>query len=111
MARQVWQTIDGRLFREGADAEAHEREVAEQVSMWNEYCEPTSNPGDAMVVHLVGDEAADLFFDICRANECMVPDTQEMCSGDEGWWFWSEIKERYVPLTNEEIARFKRMPW
>lgn len=111
MARQVWQTMDGRIFREGADAEAHEREIAEQVNMWDGNCKPTTDANCAMVIFLVGKEAADLFFDICRASECMIPDPQEMCSGDEGWWFWSEIEDRYVALTNEEIARFKRMPW
>ena len=111
MARQVWETIDGRLFREGADAEAHERWLKERVSMWDENCVFTIDPAHAMVVHLVGEDAADLFFDICKANECLVPSAQEMCSGDEGWWFWSEIEDRYVALTNEEIARFKKMPW
>ena len=96
----IYETIDGKQFSQAADAEQHERKLNAQVKMWGFDGEPTTNCANAYVVYLKGDYAADLFKQMNEQcpDSAPVPD-KDICSGDEGVWYWEEYGECYVPVT------------
>lgn len=92
----VYKTLDGKLFKQSADAAMHEKKILEQVKMWNWNEEPTTDTAQARVVHLIGENAGGIFTDMIAANEYDQVETGNMFDvGDTGWYFWDEYEETY----------------
>lgn len=103
-----YQTIDGRIFCEPADAEAHEQEILQKVQMWNWEKERTNNTACAKVVHLIGDGAAVIFKAMVQANEedWMSIDDSVIDDEDTGWFYWDEYAETYRYIDSDLIDIF-----
>ena len=101
--KQVWQTIDGALFGDATDAEKHEREIRDRCRMWEKDGTPTDIALNAFIVHLIGDNAGQIFLDIAKAQ-----DSEDYCEGIEpdisGWFLWDEGYETYRWIDPDTIA-------
>lgn len=101
--KQVWQTIDGHLFGDATDAATHEREIKARVRMWNGDGIPTEDVMDAVIVHLIGTNAGQLFINISTAQgaENYLGGIDEEASG---WFFWDVGREEYIWWEDELVA-------
>lgn len=101
--KTIYETLDGNVFTELADAEKHEQDLLSKVKMWDANSLSTTDTSHAMVVHLAGEYAGAIFKSMILANpaehvdddllDCWVDDE------DTGWFFWDEYAEsyRYIP--------------
>jgi hypothetical protein len=106
--RRVWQTLDGAIFTDQLDAAKHENTLRAKVKMWDKEGFPTDDCSNAMFICLRGEDAVKLFKKM--NEEC--PDSinvtdHEMCDGDEGWWYWDEYGEEYIPFTASMVLAFR----
>ena len=106
--KQTWKTIDGALFGDATDAEKHEREVRDRCRMWDREGTPTDDTSNAFIVHLVGDNAGEVFLNIAKAQEA-----EYYCEGIEpdisGWFLWDEGYETYRWIDSDTVAALARI--
>lgn len=108
--RQVWQAIDGQVFTDSFDAQKHENEILQGITMWDWDGEQVNECATAMIVRLVGEEAASNFKKCNAADEDSVPvSDKEISNGDEGIWFWDEYSERYIPIELKTIKALSKV--
>lgn len=104
----VYQTIDGCTFSEPANAERHEMEVRKHCHMWDGKGEPTDDTLSALILHLVGEGAGELFLKIAAAQGA-----EDYTSGIEpdisGWLLWDEGYETYRWVDADLIAALARI--
>lgn len=95
--KTVYQTLDGEIYEELADATAHEEQVKAQVVMWNWNKERTTNTACARLIHLTGDNAGALLRKMQKANpeEYLVTPEEEIDDEDNGWFYYDEYAEQY----------------
>ena len=101
--KQVYQTIDGRIFNEAADAEMYEQEIRQQVKMWNWSGKRTDNTAEARIIHLNSEEAAVIWNTMARENPEENGDFT-FCEGDTGWYYWDEYSDKYRYIDPELVA-------
>ena len=108
--KRVWQTVDGKTFTDQLDAAKHEEEITQGITMWNFDGERVNECGHAMIVRLVGENAASNFkmFNANDHNSVPVSDA-EICEGDEGIWFWDEYGEKYTPIEPKVIRALSQI--
>lgn len=108
--KRVWQTVDGKVFTDQLDAAKHEEEVLQGITMWNFEGARVNECTQAMIVRLVGKNAAHNF-KLCNANDnnsAPITDS-EICDGDEGIWFWDEYSESYLPIEVKTIRALSKI--
>ena len=95
--KTVYQTLDGEIYAELADATAHEEQVKEQVSMWDWEKNRTINTAQARLIHLTGDNAGALLRKMQKANpeEYSITPEDEIDDEDNGWFYYDEYAEQY----------------
>lgn len=97
--RTVYETLDGKVFRDAHEAEIHENEILSCVNMWNWQKERTTDTAQARVVLLTGDGAGAYFKAMMRANpdENWDDHLYDIWFDDEdtGWFYWDEYAEAY----------------
>ena len=108
--KRVWQTVDGAIFNDELDAAKHEEEILAQVKMWDRDGIPTVNCADAMFVHLIGENAATIFKQMNKVSgDSIEISDSEMCEGDEGWWYWDEYGECYLPFSSMLVLGLRKI--
>lgn len=105
--KTIYQTLDGNIFTEPADAEIHEQELLSKVKMWDEDSQPTTDTSHAMTVCLTGKYAGGIFKAMMRANSHeYVNDNALECwfdDADEGWFLWDEYRLQYQYIPDHTI--------
>lgn len=93
----VYRTLDGKIFSQSADAAMHEEKILAQVKMWNWDGDPITDTSQAIVVHLIGNQAGAIFKDMIAANEFETDGISDSVIDDEdtGWFYWNEYQECY----------------
>lgn len=105
--KRVWQTVDGKVFTDQLDAEKHERDMLQGITMWDWNGDHTKDCGNAMIVRLVGKNAAHNFKLINNNDYDSMPiSDKEIGDEDEGIWFWDEYEECYHPIDLKAIKAF-----
>lgn len=108
--KRVWQTVDGKTFTDQLDAAKHEEQILQGISMWNWSGDQVEECDQAMIVRLIGENAA-RNFKMFNANDCnSVPvSDKEISDGDEGIWFWDEYEECYHPIELKAIRALSKV--
>lgn len=108
--KRVWQTVDGKVFTDQLDAAKHEEEILQGITMWGWDGNHTEECGNAMIIRLIGENAARNFksFNNNDSNSMPISDG-EICDGDEGIWFWDEYSERYIPVEPKAIRALSKV--
>lgn len=101
--KQVWKTVDGRIFSEAADAEMHEQEIRKQVKMWNWSNKRTDDTAEARIVFLCSEEAAEIWNTMAAENPAEATE-REFTEGDSGWYYWDEYSDGYHYIDPELVA-------
>ena len=101
--KQVWQTLDGKVFGDATDAEKHEREILDRVRMFDPNGNPTTDTAQAVAICLTDLGSAEIFIDMVRYN-----DFDGVHSGiypeDTGVFFWDEFSDEYRFVSDVSLA-------
>jgi len=110
---RVWRTYDGCIFTDEFDAVKHEEEIKAQVGMWTLEGEPTEDTSQAMILHLVGPEAASIFLAMAETNPEETDLTTKGIDEDcEGWFYWNEGYDEYCWIDDDFVfALLKISKW
>lgn len=94
-----YQTLDGELFNEAADATMHEEAILSHVHMWDRKGNITSDTTEAVLLLLSENVlAGKTFKKMVTANEKDVlgEDIEDMFDDkDTGWFYWDEFCDTY----------------
>jgi len=94
-----YQTLDGEMFDEAADAGIHEEVILSYVQMWDRQGNITFDTNTAVLLHLSENVlAGKIFKKMVEANEIDVlgEDIEHMFNDeDSGWFYWDEYTETY----------------
>ena len=103
--KTVYQTLDGEIYAELADATAHEEQVKQQVAMWDWDKERTTNTAHARLIHLAGDNAGAMLRKMQGVNpeEYSITPEDEIDDDDTGWFYWDEYAETYRYIDSEIV--------
>lgn len=108
--RKVWQTLDGVIFTDELDAAKHEHSLLSKVQMWDREGVPTTDCSQAMFICLRGEDAVRIFKQMNEAHpDSLTVTNQEMCDGDEGWWYWDEYGEQYIPFASSLVLALRNI--
>lgn len=108
--KRVWQTVDGKTFTDQLDAEKHEQDMLRGITMWNFDGERVNECDQAMIVRLVGKNAARNFKLINNNDYNSMPvSDKEIGDEDEGIWFWDEYEECYCAIEFKVIKAFSKI--
>lgn len=101
----VYRTLDGKIFRDSADAAMYEQQILAQVKMWNWDKNPTNDTSQARVIHLIGAQAGAIFKAMVAANEFETDEISDsdIDDDDTGWFYWDEFQECYCCIDDEII--------
>lgn len=103
-----YQTIDGEMFDEAADAGIHEEVILSHVRMWDRKGNITFDTNTAVLLHLSENVlAGKIFKKMVKANEIDVLGTEiEHMFDDEdsGWFYWDEYTETYRYLDTDIVS-------
>jgi hypothetical protein len=106
--KRVWQTLDGAIFTDEYVAAKHEHTLLSKVQMWDREGTPTEDCSNAMFICLRGEDAVTIFKQMNEAHpESLTVTNREMCDGDEGWWYWDEYEERYIPFNSSLVLALR----
>lgn len=108
--KRVWQTADGKIFTDQLDAAKHEKEMMQGITMWDWDGTYTTDCSNAMIIRLVGENAAHNF-KLINNNDCpsvLVSDAS-IKDGEEGIWFWDEYTEQYVPIVSQVLKALTKV--
>lgn len=101
--KQVWQTLDGRMFGDATDAEKHEREILNCVKMFDPDGNPTTDTTQAVAVCLTDIHSADIFIDMVKHNE-FDGIHRGIFSEDIGVFFWDDYESKYRFISDASLA-------
>lgn len=108
--KRVWQTVDGKIFTDQLAAANHEEDVIQGISMWDWDGNPVDECSNAMIVRLIGENAAHNFKMFNANDNGSVPvSDKEIGDGDEGIWFWNEYDECYCPIELKVIRALSKI--
>lgn len=108
--KQVWQTVDGRVFNDELDAAKYEQSLfTAHMQMIDFDGNITDKCSQTFLVHLISDQAAEIFIAMNAADPDSVSiPPEDISEGDTGWWFWSMNEERYIAISDSDFKRFSK---
>ena len=103
--KTIYETLDGSHFTDALDAEKHEKEILQQVKMWDRTKAPTNDTRNAYVINLIGKSAAKIFLNMVNNNPYEIADSGScgIEEEDTGWFYWDDGTERYRWIDEDVI--------
>lgn len=107
----VFKAKDGKIFNNANECVQYEVELTNKEKEWEAWgwnCEPTNLTSRAIVVKLNTKKAATQFLEKAKFDgDNNVKGIEE---GDEGWFFYEELSEKYVNIYPDVLTIFKSIP-